>query len=427
MTRRHALIAAAALIAVPSLLVAGGRVRTTAEPHNEAKVHATTSLSPTGTPAARAGGRLSPSFDPHFFGRTWKIRGKLRERRAVNGRAVLAIDTPGVLGTPMRFRDEGRNVAALGVLVVASPNAVITRQGAGRVRFADLRAADLLVVTGRFVKPRRQVQRKGGPLILTVTTGRIESTRASAAPPSDYPSATTTGVPPGTNLRSSGAITVSTAGTVLDGLDIRGSLTINASNVIVRRSRVTVGDYWPIKIAEGLTGVRIEDVEVNGLGVESGSGAISGPATILRANIHDTADGIVAYSGSVIRDSYIHGLNAPSGAHFDGIVIAGDVRDVVIDHNSVANKHDQTSAVFIGNTWGAVDNITVSNNRLIGGGYTVYSDAKLGGGPITGVTFTGNRLGRGYWGYAVIRGNAVRWQGNVDDVTGKTVPSAGSP
>jgi hypothetical protein len=185
---------------------------------------------------------------------------------------------------------------------------------------------------------------------------------------------------------------------------------------------VTVGDYWPISIAEGLTGVRIEDVEVNGLGAESGSGGIRGSATILRANIHDTADGIVAYSGSTIRDSYIHDLNAPSGAHFDGIVIAGDVRDVVIDHNTVVNHHDQTSAIFVGNTWGAVDNIKVTNNRLIGGGYTVYSDATPGGPPITGVEFTGNRLGRGYWGHAVIRGNTVLWRGNVDDVTGKTLP-----
>jgi hypothetical protein len=52
----------------------------------------------------------------------------------------------------------------------------------------------------------------------------------------------------------------------------------------------------------------------------------------------------------------------------------------------------------------------------------VYSDGRFKGGPITGVRFTGNRLGRGKWGYASISVFDVVWSGNVDDKTGATLP-----
>jgi hypothetical protein len=197
---------------------------------------------------------------------------------------------------------------------------------------------------------------------------------------------------------------------------------INASNVILRRSRVTVDTWWPVTVAAGLSGVRIEDVEVAGTGGTPSAYGISGPATVMRANIHGYDNGIAAYSGSVIRDSYIHGLTAPAGAHYDGIIVDGE-HDVTIEHNTIVNEHDQTSVVMISNRWGPVDNVTVRDNRLLGGGYTVYSVAQFAGGPITGVSFIANRLGRGYWGYATTHANSVVWRDNVDDVTGKAVPA----
>src|SRR4051794_7989522 len=58
-----------------------------------------------------------------------------------------------------------------------------------------------------------------------------------------YPNLENTGVPPGTGLKASGAITVSVPGTVIDSLDIKGMINITADNVTIRRSKITVGGF----------------------------------------------------------------------------------------------------------------------------------------------------------------------------------------
>ena len=65
-------------------------------------------------------------------------------------------------------------------------------------------------------------------------------------------------------------------------------------------------------------------------------------------------------------------------------------------------RTSQTSAIFIENYFGAVNNVTVNNNLLVGGGYTVYlvsntqSNGGGGqGGPVTNVSYTNNDIGTG--------------------------------
>ena len=81
----------------------------------------------------------------------------------------------------------------------------------------------------------------------------------------------------------------------------------------------------------------------------------------------------------------------------------------------------QTSTVMIDNYFGPISAMTVTNNRLLGAGYTVYSDGQFNGGSITGVAFTNNHLGKGIWGYSLIRNSSVTWTGNVDDTTGAAI------
>jgi hypothetical protein len=80
----------------------------------------------------------------------------------------------------------------------------------------------------------------------TVSTGGDSST-----PGTSKPSASTTGVPSGISLkRHDGDITVTKAGTVLDGLDIHGFVTIKAPNVTIKNSIVRGG--WSPGHAIGL-------------------------------------------------------------------------------------------------------------------------------------------------------------------------------
>jgi hypothetical protein len=241
-----------------------------------------------------------------------------------------------------------------------------------------------------------------------------------------WPDATNTGVIAGTTLKASGSITISTAGAVISGLDISGTVTINANNVTFRNSRVRSAAFAVVRVQNGRSGVLIENVEINGVGSgNEGNHGIAGEgATIRRVNIYNVENGITPQSSNspmIIEDSYIHDLRASGSPHYDGIQIDGGLSNITIRRNTVINSFTQTAAVMIDNWFGPISNITVDGNRLVGGGYTVYSDGQFDGGTISGVRFTNNRLGKGRWGYASIVNNSPTWTGNVDDVTGQTI------
>ena len=211
---------------------------------------------------------------------------------------------------------------------------------------------------------------------------------------------------------------------MIDGLNVKGYININASNVTVKRTRVTGAEWSMIRVNDNVSGVKIEDVEINGRGYAglSNSMGIMGPANVSRADITGVENGLTPGSGSVLRDNYVHGLAAPGSPHIDGVQIDGGLANIRIEHNTIdAHEWNQTSAVMIDNWFGPIDNIAVDSNRLLGGGYTVYSSAQFDGGSVQNVSFTNNRLGRGYWGYAAITGNTPTWSNNVDDTTGEVV------
>jgi hypothetical protein len=194
--------------------------------------------------------------------------------------------------------------------------------------------------------------------------------------------------------------------------------------VVLRNSRVRFGAPNGVAIAEGVTGARIEDVTIVGSGSGTGVYGVRGPATVRRVDISGVDNGAIPYSGSLIEDSHIHDLAAGgSDPHYDGIEISGG-SDITIRHNTIdLTGHDQTSTVMIANDFAPVRNITVTGNRLLGGGYTVYSRGeKHPDRPVDDIAFIDNRMGRGFWGYASIEATTnLTWTGNVDDVTGEPV------
>jgi hypothetical protein len=256
---------------------------------------------------------------------------------------------------------------------------------------------------------------------------RFVTVLSAQSPSGCWPDATNTGVPAGTALTPSGSITITTAGAVVSGLDINGTVNINANNVTFQSSRVTSNDFVVVRIQNGRTGVVIQDVEVNGVGTgNDGDNGIAGEgATIRRVNIYNVENGLTPMSSNspmLLEDSYIHDLKSSGEPHYDGIQIDGGLANITIRHNTVSNPFGQTSAVMIDNWFGTIANVTVDNNRLMGGGYTVYSDGQFTGGSITGVSFTNNRLKKGQYGYSSINHNTnLTWSGNVDDVTGQPV------
>jgi hypothetical protein len=252
-----------------------------------------------------------------------------------------------------------------------------------------------------------------------------------------YPDSTSTGVPKGTPLRVVGTqttgpgwhvdprgwVAVDGTGAVLDGLDIPYPIEVSASNVTIKNTRVRGKGFWSIRVHDGLSGVVIQDCEVNGQGTSgtAGSNGIQGTATVQRCDISGVENGITPDSGSVLRDNFVHNLGAPGAAHYDGIQIDGGLSGITIEHNTILNQFEQTSAVMIDNYFGPTSNITVNDNYLGGGGYTVYSDGQFSGGSISGVRFTNNRMVKGTFGFSSVNNNVVVDTGNTDAATGSSL------
>ncbi len=241
-----------------------------------------------------------------------------------------------------------------------------------------------------------------------------------------FPDGTNTGVPAGVKLTPSGSITISKAGTVVEGLDITGCVTITASNVTLRNSRVTsTCTNGSIKISwSGVSGVVLDHVELNGQRKVDSPGIMGSGWTGIALNIHDTEDAIDVGDNVVVRDSYIHNMFVGPGAHVDGVQSTG-TKNVRVIHNTIdARGSGTTSAMLFGADLGAMDDVVADNNLLNGGGYTVYAGADPGydSGRIS---FTNNRFGRGFaygpCSFGPSKGRTIGFTGNVWDDTNATL------
>jgi hypothetical protein len=205
-------------------------------------------------------------------------------------------------------------------------------------------------------------------------------------------------------------------GAVIDGLDVRGSITVNADNVTIRRTRVTSGDWWGIRVGEGHRNLLVEDVDVIGLaGCEDGI-AFS-DFTARRVDISGCVDGMKVGNRTLVEAAYIHDLRLGGGAHNDGIQSNGG-NGITIRGSNIVGATDQVSAILLGEEFGPMDNALIEGNWLSGGGFTV----RIGyGNTNPNATIRNNRFGRNYqWGILDVNPRTtVVWTNNVWDDNGQ--------
>ncbi|MGN0065001.1 MAG: right-handed parallel beta-helix repeat-containing protein [Nocardioides sp.] len=223
-------------------------------------------------------------------------------------------------------------------------------------------------------------------------------------------------------------MTITEDGTVVEGLHIRGSVTVEADDVIIRNSLIqTDTSLYPVRVADGAANVLIENVEIDNMG-GTGIGIFfnGGTGHVVGANIHSSEDGIRIQSDDVVIErSYIHDLQRQSGGHHDCIQIRrGD--NVTITGNTlmayVGSSDDPlNAAIQIGSLSGddRITNLRVTGNYMNGGNFTFNGGGR---GEIESAVISGNRFGRDYR-YGVIGnmdGDAVSWEAdNVWDDTGR--------
>lgn len=207
-----------------------------------------------------------------------------------------------------------------------------------------------------------------------------------------FPDASSTGVRAGVTLKQAGDMVITTPGAVISGLEIHGTLRIEAPNVTIVDCKIINDSYNAIIIPVPYTAT-VEYCDIIG-----GVNGISGTGTFRNNDFSHNENGINVYGPSLIQGNYIHDLSGGPDAHFDGIEINGG-GGTTIRGNTVINDHGQTSAIMIDNYFGGGDGIIIDGNYLAGGGYTIYSDGRFSSDKISGLQITNNVLGKGEWGY----------------------------
>jgi hypothetical protein len=233
-----------------------------------------------------------------------------------------------------------------------------------------------------------------------------------AVGPYAAPDPGSTGLPPGLTLCTSGPMTVTEAGAVLDGWEVRGGILVEAPGVVVRRSRV-IGDgtvpYGVRTAGEG--SVRIEDTTLTGDFPEAAVGDERWTAERIEI-VGVTHDGARLGPGTRLRNSVVAAFVPAPGAEPDALVLRGD--DVTVEDNRVEPGSAAASAVRVAAT---PDGSAVIRGNLLGGGrYTVHTD-----GP-GDVRITGNRFRRdSARGPLRVTASAVLADNTFDD--GRAVPA----
>jgi hypothetical protein len=269
---------------------------------------------------------------------------------------------------------------------------------------------------------------------------RPSSTSRSARVTAGFPSAASTGVPAGTVLRTVGELTITRAGTVIEGVRAKCIL-IWASNVTVRRSLVrggNCGSDHQVEVSHGARNALIEDTEIDGARVTASGAALGGSGfTCRRCNIHGAARGVQIGDDVVLQDSYVHDLYGTANSENSAFVSNGG-QHVVVNHCTLEQNDVPTGgfALALIPDFGVLDDILVENNLFNGGTYAVWAgDAASDKNPAwkaRNTRFINNAFGRkfyprsGYYGPAAgfpagMTGNT--WSGNHWVDTRRSIPA----
>jgi len=263
-----------------------------------------------------------------------------------------------------------------------------------------------------------------------------------------YPDATNTGVPAGTALKSeSQNINVNKVGTTIKDIALNGAISVEANNTTIEDSEITVEGTQTcgkscggrgIWIKPGVTGTVIKNVTCHGA---APTGENVTQYCIMSNDSDTTIEHLHAYycteclAGAMdLSESFIDetGAMIPE-EHYEDIYYGGGAGPLIVNHNTMLNPEGQTAVVFASVDFGDQTTLTITNNLMAGGGYTIYGGGSGSGGKVVGpVTITGNRFSRKYYpesgSYGVasyLENSVTSWSGNVWDETLKTVPMPG--
>lgn len=237
---------------------------------------------------------------------------------------------------------------------------------------------------------------------------------------------------------SGGYLEVSGNGADLSGLKVNGNIDVSADNVTINHVKINAGGDGSMGISlRHTTGTTIENSNINGLNTSAGRLMVGikdiyGDATattIDNNNITKTSTDVQIYAGT-IENNYMAQHGMTTGDHINGVTTNGDDQPLLIQHNTILNNYIQTDAIGLFQDFSDVSNVTINNNFLAGGGYTIYGGTGSHG-PTSGIVITGNTISTmyyphgGYYGPATAynpAGTGNTWSGNTY-TNGQTIPA----
>ena len=219
-----------------------------------------------------------------------------------------------------------------------------------------------------------------------------------------WPTAENTGVPAGVTLKPyTGPYTITTPGTVIDGYDIPRGLTISASDVTIKNSRV----HGRIDTGDANKNPRtmIKRVELIGpydSASDGGYGAVGYTGfTCDGCNVRGWGKGFALVRDAVVKNSWVHdivvhGDPANGGSHNETIISLGGTNLTITNNRlDAGNAPNVSASLALYSQMEAFNNVLVQGNLFDGGGYCVY--AGLGGSHgASNTKFLNNTFGTKY-------------------------------
>ncbi len=180
-------------------------------------------------------------------------------------------------------------------------------------------------------------------------------------------------------------VIVKQSGFVLDGYDLRGTaVSVQASNVTISNSLFdAAAGYYSIRQVAGASGLNITRNTFDGAKaatslvdfIAGGTGYVS----ITNNRFLNSPGDMISISSGVVSNNYMAGGGYAPGAHADAIWVTGTTGPVTITNNFIdwTTPSDAPAgtnqAIRITSEAGPARDVTVSNNFLAGGAYTIQA------------------------------------------------------
>ncbi|GAB7190139.1 hypothetical protein NUM3379_08450 [Kineococcus sp. NUM-3379] len=254
--------------------------------------------------------------------------------------------------------------------------------------------------------------------------GGARTTRSRDDVARAFPGPATTGVRPDARLTPSGDLTVTRAGAVVENLDVRGCVKIDAPDVTIRNTRIACtkkGQALAVQLTDKARNVVIEDSEIDG-----GGGAVVaigwGGYTLRRVNVHDTVDGPRLGNDVLIEDSWIHDMVRRDNYHSDASQSTSG-QNIVVRRNHLDPSGGRgdflNAAVQLGSETGQklLRNALFEGNFFNGGTFSVNVRCDINA---ENVVFRNNTFGdKSKFGSVLAPVSKIRFEGNTVGWTGR--------